>query len=43
MKDWVIKNFDKTFKKQSKQYNLQCRQFQLSEGDLVVTCSQIYS
>ena len=43
MKDKMNTNFDKAFKKQSKQYNLRRRQFQLSVGDLVLTRSRIQS
>ena len=39
----MIRNFDKAFKKQSKQYNPRRRQLQLFIGDLVLTRSRIQS
>ena len=43
MKDWIIRNFDKAYQKQSKQYNLRRRQFHFSLGDLVLNRNRIQS
>ena len=37
MREWVIKNFDDAFVKQSKYYNLRRRQLHFSKGDLVLS------
>ena len=43
MRDWIIRNFDKAYQKQSKQYNLRRRQFHFSLGDLVLNRNRIQS
>ena len=37
MRDWLIKNLDDAFAKQSKYYNLRCRQLRFLERDLVLS------
>ena len=43
MCDWVIKNLDDAFAKQSKYYNLRRRQLRFHEGDLVLSRSRVLS
>ena len=43
MRDWVIKNFDDAFAKQSKYYNLRRRKLRFHKGNLVLSRSRIPS
>ena len=43
MRDWVIKNLDDAFAKQSKYYNLRRRQLRFHEGHLVLSRSRVLS